>query len=216
MIAVSAIQAEARTLLAAHAELSAEVILLGATLLLFPVATVARASNVATIVTSSAHHLITGARVDLAGITTAGFDESHAEVTVVNPTTFTYANTGANVATTADATGTVRAQDVDLCETALRNRGHCLTIFAPLTGEVTSQAPGKASVEVSIAVRVDVNEEKATKEPFTLVHAVTEALLQRVCETVNRYTLDDPAFVMDDTDPGLVSYLVYFKRNATL
>jgi len=77
-----------------------------------PVATVsyARASNVATIVTAAAHGMITGSKVDVSGFTggaASTFNTQQTVVTVVNATTFTYANVGTTITTTADATGTV-------------------------------------------------------------------------------------------------------------
>lgn len=67
----------------------------------------ARASNIATIVTDEAHGLWTGAIVTIASMGAAAYDASLVTVTVVNATTFTYANTGADEATTADTAGTV-------------------------------------------------------------------------------------------------------------
>jgi hypothetical protein len=67
----------------------------------------ARSSNVATIVTATAHGLFTGAIVTLAGLGGAGYNQSNVTITVVNATTFTYANTGSNESTTADTAGTV-------------------------------------------------------------------------------------------------------------
>ena len=77
-----------------------------------PVATVsyARASNIATIVTAAPHGMITGSKVDVTGFTggaAATFNVQQAVVTVVNDTTFTYANVGTTLTTTADSTGTV-------------------------------------------------------------------------------------------------------------
>jgi hypothetical protein len=69
---------------------------------------VSRASNVATITTSAAHGYVANDKVTLSGITTSAFNA--ANVTVVSAptsTTFTYANTGSDVSSTADATGVV-------------------------------------------------------------------------------------------------------------
>jgi hypothetical protein len=69
---------------------------------------VSRATNVATITTSAAHGYVANDKVTLSGITTSAFNA--ANVTVVSAptsTTFTYANTGSDVSSTADATGVV-------------------------------------------------------------------------------------------------------------
>lgn len=75
----------------------------------------ARATNVATIVTATAHGLETGDDVQVSGLGGTGYaTSSAAEVTVVDATSFTYANTGDNENTTADTAGTVLKLAVDL------------------------------------------------------------------------------------------------------
>jgi len=72
------------------------------------VSNVSRTSNVATIVTSSAHGFTTGNKITISGVTTAGFNA--ANVTVASTplaTSFTYDNSGDNVTSTADTTGSV-------------------------------------------------------------------------------------------------------------
>ena len=70
------------------------------------IATVSRAANIATIVTSSAHGYITGDRV-VVNCSTNDFDNfAGISITVVNSTTFRYANSGSDVSATS-ATGTV-------------------------------------------------------------------------------------------------------------
>ncbi|NBO25424.1 MAG: hypothetical protein EBU96_01265 [Actinobacteria bacterium] len=73
-------------------------------------ASFARAANVATIVTATAHGLVTGSRVDVSGFvggTASSFNAQQVVITVVNSTTFTYASVGSTVTTTSDTTGTV-------------------------------------------------------------------------------------------------------------
>jgi beta-mannanase len=66
------------------------------------ISTVARSSNVATIVTSAAHALITGDKVDISAVDTS-FNEVNVSITKVNSTTFTFANTGGDVSSKSDA-----------------------------------------------------------------------------------------------------------------
>ena len=61
-------------------------------------ATRSRTSGVATIVTASAHGFATGDTITIASMTDSSFNDERAEVTVVNSTTFTYANSGADTA----------------------------------------------------------------------------------------------------------------------
>lgn len=68
----------------------------------------ARASNVATVVTGSAHGLATGDLVDVAGLGGSGYGAFAVAVTVVDATTFTFASVDADETTTADTGGTVR------------------------------------------------------------------------------------------------------------
>jgi len=70
-------------------------------------ATRSRTTNVATIVTATAHGMVTGQLVTVTGMTDTTFNVAGVAVTVVDSVTFTYANTGANVASGADVGGTV-------------------------------------------------------------------------------------------------------------
>jgi hypothetical protein len=72
-------------------------------------ATRSRTSGVATIVTGAAHGFATGDTITIASMTDTTFNDVQAEVTVVNSTTFTYANAGADVASGADTAGRVGA-----------------------------------------------------------------------------------------------------------
>lgn len=76
-----------------------------------------RASNVATIVTGTAHGLFTGAIVDIAGMGPGGYNATGVSVTVINATSFSYANTGSNDAD-APAVGTVTMTGT--CSSTLR------------------------------------------------------------------------------------------------
>lgn len=67
----------------------------------------ARTSNVATIVTGTPHGLWTGAVITTTTFGGSGYNQVGVAVTVVNATTFTYANTGANEGTTADTAGVI-------------------------------------------------------------------------------------------------------------
>jgi hypothetical protein len=72
-------------------------------------ATRSRTSGVATIVTAAAHGFATGDTITIASMTDTSFNDVQAEVTVVNSTTFTYANAGVNVVSGADTAGRVGA-----------------------------------------------------------------------------------------------------------
>jgi hypothetical protein len=72
-------------------------------------ATCSRTSGVATIVTAAAHGFATGDTITIASMTDTTFNVLQAEVTVVNSTTFTYANAGADVVSVADTAGRVGA-----------------------------------------------------------------------------------------------------------
>ena len=72
-------------------------------------ATRARTSGVATIVTGAAHGFATGDTITIASMTDSSFDDVQAEVTVVDSTTFTYANAGVDVVSGADTAGRVGA-----------------------------------------------------------------------------------------------------------
>lgn len=77
-------------------------------------ATRARTAGVATIVTGAAHGFTTGDTITIASMTDTTFNDVQAEVTVVNSTTFTYVNAGANVVSGADTAGRVGALYVNV------------------------------------------------------------------------------------------------------
>jgi hypothetical protein len=72
------------------------------------VATVSRerASDVATIVTAAPHGMVNGDYVKITGMTDATYNDNSVQITMVNPTTFTYSNVGVDELTTADVAGT--------------------------------------------------------------------------------------------------------------
>ena len=72
-------------------------------------ATRSRTSGVATIVTAAAHGFSTGDTITIASMTDSTFNDVQAEVTVVDSTTFTYANAGVDVVSGADTAGRVGA-----------------------------------------------------------------------------------------------------------
>jgi hypothetical protein len=72
-------------------------------------ATRARTAGVATIVTGAAHGFTTGDTITIASMTDTTFNDVQAEITVVNTTTFTYANAGVDVTSGADTAGRVGA-----------------------------------------------------------------------------------------------------------
>src|ERR1051326_711544 len=76
-----------------------------------------RAADEATIVTAAAHGLSTGQHVQITGLGGTDYDAADVIVTVMDATTFTYPNAGADEATTADTDGTVIPLDDDDSET---------------------------------------------------------------------------------------------------
>jgi hypothetical protein len=77
----------------------------------------ARDDDVATIETAAAHGLSSGQHVQIIGLGAADYDAADVVVTVMDATTFTYANEGADESTTADTDGTVTPLDDDDSET---------------------------------------------------------------------------------------------------
>lgn len=82
-------------------------------------ATRARTDGVATIVTGAAHGFATGDLITIAGMTDTTFNAVDACITVVNTTTFTYANAGANVVSGADTGGRVGELKVNVYVTGI-------------------------------------------------------------------------------------------------
>ncbi len=62
------------------------------------ISTISRATNVVTVNTTTNHGFAVGNRVTVTGVTNAAFDGTFVVTSVANPTRFTYAQTGANAA----------------------------------------------------------------------------------------------------------------------
>jgi len=66
-----------------------------------------RTTNVATLTTAAAHGLVSGQIVSIASMGDSSYNDSAAAITVTGSTTFTYANTAGNEASTADTAGVI-------------------------------------------------------------------------------------------------------------
>jgi len=216
MILFANVTSSARDLIAAHATFAGESVLLGAVLILVATATVARSSNVATIVTGAPHRLITGAKVQVTGISQANFNTAEATVTVTSATAFTYPNDGTNLGTTSQTAGIIRANEDQVTEIALRDNGHAVTIFPILDAETIGRAPGKTMLDVGVGVRIETNPERATKNVHTLIKDAIAALTVRTTEPNDAFKIADKALEVDPSDPGLLSYILYFQKQAQL
>jgi hypothetical protein len=73
------------------------------------ISNVALTSNVATITTSAAHGLVVGQVVTIAGLTNTALNGTYTITTVPTTTTFTFARTNSNIASTADSGTIARA-----------------------------------------------------------------------------------------------------------
>ena len=82
-------------------------------------ATRSRTNGVATIVTGAAHGFTTGDLITIASMTNTSFNAVDACVTVVDSTTFTYENAGADVVSGADTAGRVGALKVNAYATGI-------------------------------------------------------------------------------------------------
>lgn len=82
-------------------------------------ATRARTNGVATIVTGAAHGFATGDLITIAAMTDTTFNAVDACITVVDTTTFTYANAGIDVVSGADTGGRVGELKVNVYATGI-------------------------------------------------------------------------------------------------
>jgi len=105
----------------------------------------ARTSGVATIVTATAHQLITGSQIRITGFTSgvgSTFNTSSAIVTVVNSTTFTYTNAGGDVAVVSDGSATIQSLkglgDMNGPYDRLDSLGNRITNFGTLNSVVVN------------------------------------------------------------------------------
>ena len=82
----------------------------------------ARASNVSTLVTSTAHSLKVGQRVVIQGVAGSGYNDTETVVLSAPTTTsFTYANAGSDEGETSDTNGTIMVIDVGITQGTIAN-----------------------------------------------------------------------------------------------
>jgi hypothetical protein len=105
--------------------------------------------NIATIVTSAAHGLNTGAFVTVTGLGGTGYNLSNVQVTVVNSTTFTYYSNGTAEATTADGAGSVNIAGTTQARTYVYT-------WYTAWGEESTPAPVSNTVFVKEGQQVDI------------------------------------------------------------
>jgi len=109
----------------------------------------ARSSNVATIVTDSAHGLTTGNIVSIFDCGDSTYDAEDVVVTVVNTTTFTYANTGTNETATTDTAGRVETPT-----SATASAPTTTTIQLPRILKPTAEAQYRVEVKFTVSGNV--------------------------------------------------------------
>lgn len=122
------------------------------------ISTRARSSNVATIVTDSAHGLTTGNLVTIFSCAGTGYNAADVAVTVVNTTTFTYANTGSDEATATETTGRVKTPT-----SATATSPTTTTIQTPRFLKLTAGSEYRVELKFTVG--------GAIVEPFFLIRA---------------------------------------------
>lgn len=126
----------------------------------------ARASNVATITTPSAHGLSAGMTVTLSGLGGTGYNVTASIASTPTSTTFTFANTGSNEGTTTDTGGTIDPGNDDVTET-MRVTLDGGTVAADLAKMSTTQTEDAIADNAVAVVVFDATNAK-TFEVFTL------------------------------------------------
>lgn len=119
----------------------------------------ARASNVATITTAATHGLTVGMTVAISGLGGTGYNGTFVVASVPSGTTFTYANTGANEATTSDTLGTVDPGDDDVTET-FRVTMNANTVAADLAKMLQTQTEDAIANNEVVVVVLDQTNQK--------------------------------------------------------
>jgi len=100
-------------------------------------------------------------------------------------------------------------------EAALRSLGQCVVVLPILDGETLGIATGSAIIRVSVAVRFEVNPEKATLGIYDMVTSGVGAVLNyALTNKPDRFQLEDRGKTLDiyDLDPGLWAYTVFFSK----
>ena len=167
------------------------------------IATISRAANIATIITASAHGYTTGDRV-VVDCSTNGFDNfAGVVITVVNSTTFRYANAGSDVSAVS-ATGTV-AKSFAAAENVYFDNSTPsaqITIFVE-SGEYLEDFPIRVPANTSIVGdelrRVVIRpKDRISQSPWAAVYFYRETAIDGLTVATQNYGyhyLSDPSVV---------------------
>jgi hypothetical protein len=108
---------------------------------------------------------------------------------------------------------------------ALRQVGYFAAVLPPMRATKLSStasstgAGGKVQVAVSLWVYVAVNPDKSRVNPLTLVQGAKDALLayEGVVKNPNdRYKMGETPFLLDDSDPSVTAYLLFFEKQCVM
>jgi hypothetical protein len=103
-------------------------------------------------------------------------------------------------------------------ETALLTDGHVCVVLPLLSASLADQAGTVAIADVGVGILVSINPKLASKKMLELMQAVRTALLESytAATPADKFRLAERPFVLQDDDPGLLSYLLLFVKRATL
>jgi hypothetical protein len=150
---------------------------------------VARTANVTTVVTATAHGLVAGQGFALSGVSNATFNGNGTIATVPTTTSFTFAQTGANVATSALGGSVLPARQIIILEVADGDPGQLriryalwLTTATPVVqpSTTTSVWSGVSAAEnAAIVAGTTVEKVKTDQFPKTFAKVDIQAFLAK-------------------------------------
>lgn len=98
-------------------------------------------------------------------------------------------------------------------ETALGNAGHVVTVLPLLDGDTVNQGASEALLQVGVAVSIRINPEKSTKNIYQLLVDAKDAVTGwKPLNPNDRFALAEKAFVVDDSDPGSLGFILFFRK----
>jgi len=100
-------------------------------------------------------------------------------------------------------------------EEALRTIGQAVAVPLILDGVTSTgaQGGGTAILDCGLAVLLKQNPKKASLDIYEMMVAVKAALLGYNSRNPNDvYRMSDKAFIVDDTDPGAITYHLFFDK----
>lgn len=103
----------------------------------------------------------------------------------------------------------------DAEQALLRTAGYHATVLPLLDADLIGEGAGASIIDAGLAIRVAVNPAiTPTPDAYALIREVKQTLTSwdPPKNEAERYRVADKAFIIDDTDPGEIAYILFFTK----